>query len=119
MGSLTSVRGDRAAADPAEEDAFRNKMRMLGASWHRDEYEYDMSLFDPGGDAEEMSASLVRRLVWEFLALRAGVIRASDLGFARIRNAFTVEEMCRQIEKLGSTFYEDPTQCPCLDLAKK
>ncbi len=32
-------------------------------------------------------------------------------------NAYSMEERCIWIEKLGGTFYADPKDCPDLDLA--
>jgi hypothetical protein len=37
-------------------------------------------------------------------------------GTAIIHNALNMEERCKAIEKLGGRFYENPRDCPFLDL---
>lgn len=37
--------------------------------------------------------------------------------FGLIYNARDMNERCRMIERFGGTFYEDPRDCPYLDLA--
>lgn len=38
-------------------------------------------------------------------------------GAGMLFNAYSMEERCIWIEKLGGTFYADPKDCPDLDLA--
>lgn len=37
--------------------------------------------------------------------------------FGLIYNARDMNERCQMIERFGGTFYEDPRECPYLDLA--
>lgn len=103
--------------DPAEEDAFCAKLRKLGPKWWPDlethaldslegQYQYDYEVKAFGWPADGG--------VW---ALKMPNRDAYMKGMGRIRNAFSMEERCRQIEKLGGVFYSDPAECPDLDLA--
>lgn len=103
--------------DPAEEDAFCANMRKLGADWYnnleaevhdnlREEYQYNHEVKAFGWPADGG--------VW---ILKMPRMDAYMKGMGRIRNAFSMEERCREIEKLGGIFYDDPAKCPDLDLA--
>lgn len=50
------------------------------------------------------------------LVLKMASMDAWEKGLGRIHNAFTMEERCREIEKLGGVFYANPKDCPDLDL---
>ncbi|RGP66173.1 hypothetical protein FSPOR_6793 [Fusarium sporotrichioides] len=103
--------------DPENEEAHCTKMRQLGASWFRDpdhkldaDQKYRISAPDapllfvgwPAGGG-----------VW---TISTNLSQSAQKGFGRINNAFTMEERCKMIEKLGGTFYADPKDCPHLDL---
>lgn len=103
--------------NPAEEDAFCANMRKFGAKWYRDleaeaadslgeEYRYDHEVKAFGWPVDGG--------VW---ALKMPYMDSYMKGMGRIRNAFSMEERCRQIEKLGGVFYSDPAKCPDLKLA--
>lgn len=103
--------------DPAEEDAFCAKMRRLGPRWYRDlEAEAAESL---GG--EYRTDHVVKAFGWPadggVWALKMLEFDSYMKGISRIRNAFSMDERCRQIEKLGGVFYSDPAKCPELNLA--
>jgi hypothetical protein len=103
--------------DPAEEDAFCAKMRRLGPRWYRDlEAEADESL---GGGYR--TDRVVKAFGWPadggVWALKMPKMDSYFKGMSRIRNAFSMDERCRQIEKLGGVFYSNPAKCPDLNLA--
>jgi len=103
--------------DPAEEDAFCAKMRRLGPRWYRDlEAEAAESL---GG--EYRTDHVVKAFGWPadggVWALKMPEMDSYMKGMSSIRNAFSMDERCRQIEKLGGVFYSDPAKCPDLNLA--
>lgn len=103
--------------DPAEEDAFCANMRRLGARWYRDlEAEAAASL-----EGEYRTGHVVKAFGWPadggVWALKMPEMDSYMKGMSRIRNAFSMEERCRQIEKLGGVFYSDPAKCPDLKLA--
>lgn len=105
--------------DPAEEDAFCAKMRRLGPRWYRDlGAEAAESL---GGGERTDYMHVVKAFGWPadggVWALKMPEMDAYMKGKSRIRNAFSMDERCRQIEKLGGVFYSDPAKCPDLDLA--
>jgi hypothetical protein len=41
---------------------------------------------------------------------------ATKNGYGIIYNSLTMEEQCETIKEFGGTFYEDPKDCPYLDL---
>ena len=103
--------------DPAEEDAFCAKMRRLGADWHRSQ---EAQVADSLA-GEYQTNHVVKAFGWPadggVWALKMPYMDSEMKGIGRIRNAFSMEERCRQIEKLGGVFYNDPAQCPDLELA--
>ncbi|CEI67933.1 hypothetical protein FVEN_g7792 [Fusarium venenatum] len=103
--------------DPENEEAHCAKMRQLGANWFRDP---DHKLrFGRKYRNKEPDAPLLfvgwptSGGVW---TLDTNFSQCARKGLARIDNAFTMEERCKVIEKLGGTFYADPKDCPHLDL---
>jgi hypothetical protein len=52
--------------------------------------------------------------VW---VLNVSVDEAQERGASMVHSAYTMEERCRAIEKVGGVFYADPTACLDLDLA--
>ncbi|KAI9170783.1 hypothetical protein HJFPF1_00256 [Paramyrothecium foliicola] len=102
--------------DHAEEDEFCAKMRMLGAKWYESVDDYLLE----GLRSEHQRKPWVKAFGWPagggVWALKMSSTDAEQKGPARIRNSFSMEERCREIEKLGGVFYADPTKCPDLDL---
>ena len=98
--------------DPAEEDSFCAKMRLLGARWW------------PSMDAYRNAESRTERVhyigvgpqggVWALESVEADFWEDSR-GLGRINNARNMEEKCREIERFGGTFYADLADCPLLD----
>lgn len=102
--------------EPAEEDAFCQRMRGMGAQWFENEREADN---EPPHKVKD--GKMVGRMevwlgwpqsggVWvleveEFEGARKGV-------GGRIRNAMSMEERCRFIEMLGGVFFRDRRDCP-------
>lgn len=103
--------------NPAEEDAFCANMRKLGAHWWPDQ---DAEAFD-SLEGEYRTNRVVKAFGWPadggVWALKMPEMDSYMKGMSRIRNAFSMEERCRQIEKLGGVFYSDPAKCPDLKLA--
>jgi hypothetical protein len=101
--------------DAAEEDVFCARMRRLGPRWYPDLEEEALEDFD------EYRTKYVKAFGWPadggVWALKMCEMDAYFKGMSRIRNAFSMDERCRQIEKLGGVFYSDPAKCPDLDLA--
>lgn len=103
--------------DSAEEDTFCAKMRRLGPRWYRDlEAEAAESL-----GVEYRTDHVVKAFGWPtnggVWALKMPEMDSYMKGMSRIRNAFSMDERCRQIEKLGGVFYTDPAKCPDLNLS--
>ncbi|KAL7934090.1 hypothetical protein V8C35DRAFT_280401 [Trichoderma chlorosporum] len=101
-----------------EEDAFCYQLRKLGARWWESEYEYRYNDRKwTGGSARDEGALYVgwpaSGGVW---ALYTDEWDALKKGYGVIYNALTMEEQCEMIKELGGTFYEDPKDCPYLDL---
>lgn len=102
--------------DPGEEDAFCANMRKLGAGWHRDEEAQAAGSLK----GEYQYNHVVKAFGWPanggVWALKMPYMDSEMMGMGRIRNAFSMEERCRQIKKLGGIFYNDPAECPDLNL---
>ncbi|PTB39492.1 hypothetical protein M441DRAFT_143413 [Trichoderma asperellum CBS 433.97] len=101
----------------AEEEAHCNKMRQLGATWWRSEHAYDMAYFTSpkGEDGRFLRVGWeTGGGVWVLSTTKQG---ADQKGTAIIQNAYTMEERCKAIEKLGGVFYANPVDCPELDLS--
>lgn len=103
-----------------EEDEWCAKLRKLGAVWWESEADYDWSNFE--GTYGQGEGSLMKvgypasGGVW---VLKMSIEEADKKGAGIIYNAFTMEERCMVIEKLGGVFYSNPMECPDLDLAGK
>ncbi|KAH6856358.1 hypothetical protein B0I37DRAFT_412287 [Chaetomium sp. MPI-CAGE-AT-0009] len=83
------------SADPAEEDALCDKMRLLGP--------------------EEKQRFIGVTLQGGLWVLETDKLDSSNRQLGRIGNARDMEEKCRAIERFGGTFYADPSDCPLLD----
>ena len=113
--SLNRFRESPRSQKPAEEDAFCQRMRGMGAQWFENEEEADK-----GSPLKVRDGKRVGRMevwlgwpesggVWvleieEFEGARKGV-------GGRIRNAKSMEERCSFIEMLGGVFYSDRKDC--------
>ncbi|UKZ55207.1 hypothetical protein TrVGV298_009025 [Trichoderma virens] len=111
-----SISNPTAAAD--EEEMHCNKMRQLGATWWKNEYEYMKNAIEP-----ESTDGIVLTVGWPagggVWVLAVPPIRARVIGAAIIHNAYNMEERCKVIEQLGGGggfFYENPKECRFLDL---
>lgn len=106
--------------DPAGEDAFILKMRQLGAKHYASVSDYFMRTLENAERSGRPKRRVVRAYGWPadggVWALKMAYMEAWEKGVGRIHNAFTMEERCREIEKLGGGFYADPRDCPDLDL---
>lgn len=99
------------SANLIEEDAFCNRMRMVGAVWWADEQEWiDVQL-----GLREMTEAEERRLVFGWptdgegvWVLRYESERALPRDFGRISLAVDMDERCRVMREYGARFYDDP-----------
>lgn len=105
------------SADPAEEDAFCIKMRLLGAVWWP-----SIEKSKPSWRDKLMGLGPVEKQRFIGVTLQGGVwvletdmLDSSNRQLGRIGNARDMEEKCRAIERFGGTFYTDPNDCPHLD----
>ncbi|EHK41988.1 hypothetical protein TRIATDRAFT_312517 [Trichoderma atroviride IMI 206040] len=110
----------RPEASADAEDAFCNQLRKLGARWWKSESPYDYEFFVDqytGRPAQDKSALYIgwpaSGGVW---ALSMDFWDAAEKGYGVIYNSLTMEEQCEMIEEFGGTFYQDPKDCPYLDL---
>lgn len=104
--------------DPTEEDALSANLRKLGAVWWR-------TLDDWVRKNMGLPELTVRKVyagwpaaggVW---VLETNYRDVYDRDLGRIGNARDMDERCRLIERFGGIFYEDPADCPHLDLAER
>ncbi|KAK1244015.1 hypothetical protein MKX08_002153 [Trichoderma sp. CBMAI-0020] len=102
------------------EDAFCNQLQKLGARWWKSESQYGYEFFGDlytGRPAQDRSALYIgwpaSGGVW---ALSTDFRDAAKEGYGVIYNSLTMEEQCEMIEEFGGTFYQDPKDCPYLDL---
>ncbi|KAK4233130.1 CheY-like superfamily [Achaetomium macrosporum] len=106
------------SSDPAEEDALCAKMRLLGAEWWPSsdpacgEASHSIGLRSPLDDMVRFIGVTSQGGMW---ALTTNASDCYEKQLGRINNAMDMEEKCRQIERLGGTFYADPRECPLLD----
>ncbi|KAM0446740.1 hypothetical protein ACHAPV_003792 [Trichoderma viride] len=96
----------------AEEESHCDKMRQLGAQWWETEAEYSANRYKPHY-MEVIAGWPAGGGVWVF---KTSDTKARVRGAAIIHNAFNMEERCKAIEQLGGVFFEDPKDCPDLDL---
>lgn len=119
----TDGRGERGAA---EEEAFCDKLRLLGAEWIPNTYaqlkestQEDIYLMVgweplPGSSLAEVKAEDVSGCgVW---VLKVSERESYNKEIGMVRYARSMEERCRILERLGATFYKNPKECPDLNL---
>ena len=99
------------SANLIEEDAFCNRMRMVGAVWWADEQEWINVQLGLRGKTEMEERRLVfgwptdGEGVW---VLRYESERAIPRDFGRMSLAVDMDERCRIMREYGATFYDDP-----------
>ncbi|KAI2621000.1 hypothetical protein GGS26DRAFT_301472 [Hypomontagnella submonticulosa] len=104
--------------DPAVEDQHCARMRMLGAWWFISMDEYiTIQYCSP----EKLDQKMLVVVAWPESGTGVWVVtmnrrEAPEKGLACIWNAFSMDERCEIVEKLGGTFYRDPAECPHLSL---
>lgn len=108
--------------DSVEEDAHCAKMWLLGATWWRSERAYaekHLPELNPEGPDKKTvvvgwpSGPDGGAGVW---VLRTTYDEGVQKGVGRVKNAGSMDERCRVIERLGGVFYARPEECPGLDL---
>lgn len=101
-------------AGSSDEEAHCDRMRQLGASWWPGSLEYvKWRIGDNGGSPYVKVGWPPGGGVW---VLSTTYDEASEKGAAIIHNAYSMDERCKALEQLGAVFYEDPRDCPDLDL---
>ncbi|KAF3059604.1 hypothetical protein GL218_05122 [Daldinia childiae] len=104
--------------DPAAEDEHCARMRMLGAWWFMSADEYmTTQMLSP----ENLWRKTTVVAAWPESGVGVWVVvaRKSDVPYtylAPVWNAFSMEERCDVVKKLGGRFYHDPMECPDLKL---
>jgi hypothetical protein len=109
------------SSDPHAEDEFSFQMLRLGAQWWRSECFYDQRSSQISGGypwPENHPPTLDVGYpstggVW-VLKTQSGDFEPED--FAKVIMAFTMDERCAALEKVGATFYPNVDDCP--DIAK-
>ncbi|XXG99704.1 hypothetical protein Hte_006045 [Hypoxylon texense] len=104
--------------DPAEEDRHCARMRALGAWKFTSAYEFEtMEIFHPGVlDKKVLVVSAWPPSGAGVWVLTTPMGQGYRKGLARVWNALNMDERCEVVKSLGGTFYEDPGQCPDLEL---
>ncbi|GCB28263.1 hypothetical protein AAWM_11148 [Aspergillus awamori] len=99
----------------AKEEAHCDRMRRLGARWVETNYDLFELMVSEREDTDPYICVgwPAEGGVW---VLNTTYGRAIDLGTAIIYNANNMEERCEMIKILGGIFYQDPKDCPYLDL---
>lgn len=103
-----------------DEEAHCRRMRQLGAVWWQSEE--DQALWDL--EHQNAHSKTTDRTIHFGWPAKGGVWvlnipsnKASELGTARINIAVNMEERCKVLETLGAVYYENPEDCPDLDLS--
>jgi hypothetical protein len=93
-------------------------VRQLGAQWWESELAWAESLREVRADLPEEEFIAAGWPAGGGVWVLSGDIEAACGKHAgMLFNAYTMEERCNMIEKLGGTFYANPQDCPDLDLA--
>ncbi|KAI0885877.1 uncharacterized protein GGS22DRAFT_162191 [Annulohypoxylon maeteangense] len=104
--------------DPEVEDRHCALMRKLGA-WKFTsvgEYEFAELLQPDTLDRKKLVIAAWLQSgegVWVLVTDRC---EAGGKGVGSIWNAFSMDERCQEVEKFGGIFYQDPANCPDLEL---
>jgi hypothetical protein len=96
-------------------------VRKLGARWWERENDYQNDCILARSNGHSCRDIKVLYVGWPasggVWAFHPGLWNASDNGYGVIYNSINMEEQCKIIEKLGGIFYQDPKDCPHLDLS--
>ncbi|KAH6640298.1 hypothetical protein F5144DRAFT_589811 [Chaetomium tenue] len=107
------------STDPASQDAFCAKMRLLGPEWWP-----SLEAYSKAERLDFTHKAYNRRGIVRFIGVSSEggvwglVVEEEDCynrQLGRINNAGDMEEKCAQIKRFGGTFYEDQRDCPLLD----
>lgn len=103
-----------------DEEELCRRLRQLGAKYWRSRQEYSMD-FLTSENTEMTDLALfvgwpARGGVW---VLKTTVHLSYRLGTGRIHVAKDMEERCQALETLGAVYYENPEDCPDLDLSEQ
>lgn len=95
-------------------------MRKLGAQWWESETKYSDEVFVSQYTGRFAPDKPVLYIGWPasggVWALSMDPWDAAKEGYGVIYNSLTMEEQCEMIGEFGGTFYQDPKDCPYLDL---
>ncbi|SPN96542.1 uncharacterized protein DNG_00065 [Cephalotrichum gorgonifer] len=105
--------------DPVAEDLHCARMRQLGAWYFRSVYEYDLASCGMGD--EDLNNRKVVIAAWPQSGSGVWVLvihrwERGERGEGVVRNAFSMDERCEVVKKLGGRFYSDPKECLHLEL---
>jgi len=105
--------------DPALEDEFCSRLKMLGAAYWPEEdmdyyWQYGQFGFKGTGQRKKTEALFGwvgsgMEGVW---VLERDKVQVKKEIVGLVENAVTMEERCKVIEILGGTFFKDPRDCP-------
>jgi len=105
--------------DPALEDEFCSRLKMLGATYWPEEdmdyyWQYGQFGFKGIGHRHQTGVWIGwndsgKEGVW---VLKLNKVQAKEESVRLVENAATMEERCKVIEILGGTFFADPKDCP-------
>ncbi|ROW14347.1 hypothetical protein VPNG_04014 [Cytospora leucostoma] len=103
-----------AVAGSPDEEAHCDRMRQLGALWFPDTHTFVEWAVGDTGDSPYIKVGWpAGGGVW---VLSSTEDEAGEMGVGIIHNAYNMEERCKALELLGAVFYEEPRDCPDLDL---
>ncbi|KAJ5086516.1 hypothetical protein NUU61_007823 [Penicillium alfredii] len=109
----------------ADEDKFCDQLRPFGGSWYTQSADdlwvggecHELHEFEPALSIHRQIAFPENGGVW-VLAIEGDALFPP--GMATVRNALTMEERCKALEKLGAVFCADLTKCSALqDLSQQ
>lgn len=88
----------------------------MGAVWWKTQRDYIISLIEVSPSPKDPKKNIIVGWpagggIWVYDATEP---HDKDAGI--VHNAHSMEERCEVIEKLGGKFYENPKDCPDLDL---
>ncbi|KAH9230135.1 hypothetical protein K456DRAFT_55848 [Colletotrichum gloeosporioides 23] len=110
----------RRSDDQEEEEAHCERMRKLGATWWKSDQALAVAELFGAREKEHLQDPVIiagwpaSGGAWVLTKPR---IEAIKMGTGIIKLAKDMEERCCLIKNLGGVFYEDPNECPDLDLA--
>jgi hypothetical protein len=100
---------------------LNSTVRQLGATWWEGYYAYLYASVGVYGKFDDQILYVGWPTsgdgVW-VLSLTREEAYDSGMSYGLIYNARDMDERCRMIERFGGTSYDDPRECPYLDLAE-